>query len=136
MYENFSVEWSLDEKTGGTQAAATKENWQEAVDEFYENETKKQPEQNQPEQPVATQNDKKSAEKKDTVATSTITVIVNGRTVTLRGKSSYYFVDVLDFYPFDVSTAHGQTVVTQINGEKADFSQPVKAGDVIDLYWK
>jgi len=63
-------------------------------------------------------------------------VIVNGRPVTLRGKADYCFVDVLDFYPFDVSRAHGETVVMQINGEKAEFTSPLSAGDVIDLYWK
>ncbi len=111
VYENFSVEWFMEEKAG--EAAATQEDWQESVEESDEAETEKK-----------------------TVQSADTTVIVNGRAVTLRGKNSYYFVDILDFYPFDVSTAHGQTVVTQINGEKADFSQPVKAGDVIDLYWK
>ena len=63
-------------------------------------------------------------------------VIVNGRPVTLKGKSAYCFVDILDFYPFDVSQAHGQNVVMQINGEKAEFTSPLAAGDAIDLYWK
>jgi len=65
-----------------------------------------------------------------------ITVTVNGRPVTLKGKAGYCFVDILDFYPFDVSQAHGETVVMQINGEKADFTSVLSVGDVIDLYWK
>jgi hypothetical protein len=62
-------------------------------------------------------------------------VIVNGRPVTLKGKAQYCFVDILDFYPFDVSQAHGQNVVMRINGEGAEFTSPLSAGDVIDLYW-
>ena len=65
-----------------------------------------------------------------------VRLLVNGKAVTLKGKSSYVFVDILDFYPFDVSVAHGETVVMQVNGEKAEFTTQVTAGDIIDLYWK
>ena len=63
-------------------------------------------------------------------------ITVNGKVVILKGKKQYVFVDILDFYPFDVSKAYGQTVVLQINGNKAEFSSPIKDSDIIDLYWK
>ncbi|MBP3610035.1 MAG: rod shape-determining protein [Lachnospiraceae bacterium] len=146
VYENFSVEWSLEEKAGV--AAAAQEYYQETAAEHEEEkqassmdqqETRKTEtqvlEKTEPAQPAGTVPVQGTSSASPLQSTD-VTVIVNGRAVTLKGKSSYWFVDILDFYPFDVSTAHGQTVVTQINGEKADFSHPVKAGDVIDLYWK
>lgn len=128
VYENFTVEWSLEEKA----------EFAEEVAGAIEDVNTEQAEAEQGEIPLQ----KPPMEKEPAVASPTpqgavdITVIVNGRPVTLRGKSLYYFVDILDFYPFDVSTAHGETVITQINGEKADFSSLIHAGDVIDLYWK
>lgn len=131
VYENFSVEWSLEEKhpemtldevlTVEAEAAAT-------VSTAAEEHSLAAEVQKVVDTAVLT-----------SAASQTVTdllVIVNGRPVTLKGKNSYCFVDVLDFYPFDVSQAHGQTVVMQINGEKAEFTSPLTAGDIIDLYWK
>ncbi len=111
VYENFTVEWSLDEKKTETVS-----------------------EQNSKE------SDKEVPQTEDTVSetagNSAITLMVNGKTVILKGKTSYVFVDILDVYPFDVSASHGESVVMQVNGEKAEFVTPVTDGDVIDLYWK
>ena len=63
-------------------------------------------------------------------------VIVNHTPVVLRGKETYCFVDVLDFYPFDSSKAHGAEVVMTRNGEKAAFTDKLEAGDELELYWK
>ena len=141
VYENFTVEWSMEEKHTeqslddilNEEVAAVEEaaalssgNSQDAVTAPQETvePQKDATEFNATAQPVTPQ------------GAVDLMVIVNGRPVTLKGKNMYYFVDILDFYPFDVSTAHGQTVITQINGEKADFSSVLHAGDVIDLYWK
>lgn len=112
VYENFTVEWSLEPP-------------------IFEEELKE----------LETDMDNEGGiEEKEEVPASKPTIevrlLVNGKSVTLKGKSSYTFVDILDFYPFDVSVAHGETVVMQINGEKAEFRTPVTAGDIIDLYWK
>ena len=64
-----------------------------------------------------------------------IHITVNGIPVTLKNKSSYKFVDVLDFYPFDMSKMGGTSLITAVNGIKADFSQPIKNGDAIELRW-
>jgi len=128
VYENFSVEWNLEEKhpeltldevlNAEAEAAAT-------VYAAKENDSKS-------EEPVA----EAVSEPAMPQSAADLLVIVNGRPVTLKGKSSYCFVDILDFYPFDVSKAHGQTVIMQINGEKAEFTSLLNAGDSIDLYWK
>ena len=123
VYENFSVEWALEEKrpemtldevlTVEAEAAETVLQAAEAVNQ------------------AATVTEAPKASK----AVTDLLVIVNGRPVTLKGKTQYVFVDILDFYPFDVSQAHGENVVMQVNGEKAEFTSALSAGDVIDLYW-
>ena len=118
VYENFTVEWSLEPETFQEDMAELEELTEEILEE----------------KPVE--------QEKEVVVTPApkpvmeVRLIVNGKPVVLRGKSSYLFVDILDFYPFDVSVAHGETVVMQINGEKAEFTTKVNTGDIIDLYWK
>ena len=66
----------------------------------------------------------------------TIVVTVNDSSVEMTGKSGYTFVDIFDFYPFDLKTAGGTELVTRVNGEKAAFNAPLAAGDKIELYWR
>ena len=63
-------------------------------------------------------------------------ITVNGETVTLPKKSNPIFVDVFDVYPFDMTKAGGTRLVTRINGEDKDFTQPLQDGDKVDLYWE
>lgn len=132
VYENFTVEWSLEEKhTEPTLDDLLNEEAAAAA------ETLAAVENNTAVQGTAVQQPETKTSMPEVLQTaSDLLVIVNGRPVTLKGKASYCFVDILDFYPFDVSQAHGQTVIMQINGEKADFTSQLNAGDVIDLYWK
>lgn len=65
-----------------------------------------------------------------------IHVTVNKTPVTLKNKAVYKFVDVLDFYPFDMSKMGGTALITTINGEKADFSTEINEGDSIELRWE
>ena len=124
VYENFSVEWSMEEKYRETsldemltaEAAAAEEALQTA----------------KPEKQAAAVTETAAVPK----AAVDLRIIVNGRPVTLKGKAAYCFVDILDFYPFDVSQAHGERVIMQINGEQAEFTSVLNAGDIIDLYWK
>lgn len=67
----------------------------------------------------------------------TISVIVNSLPVELKGKSSYVFVDVFSFIDFDLKTsAPGRVVVTNLNGRRAEYMEPLKSGDVLEIYWK
>ena len=53
----------------------------------------------------------------------------------LRGKDSYHFVDVIDVIGFDINKPEGTDVLKTINKRSADFADPIKAGDVIELKW-
>lgn len=64
-----------------------------------------------------------------------ITVTVNGQQVTLSGKVNYIFVDIFDYYEFDLSTVRGE-IITTVNGKKAEYMQNIYDGDVIEVYWK
>lgn len=63
-------------------------------------------------------------------------VTVNGETVELMGKEEYIFVDVFDRITFDLTAGQGRAIATLVNGESAQFSQKLKDGDSIELYWK
>lgn len=66
---------------------------------------------------------------------NSIKITVNNTPVVLKNKNSYKLVDVLDFYPFDLSKMGGTELYTAINGIKSGFTDPVHAGDGIDIYW-
>lgn len=65
-----------------------------------------------------------------------IDVLVNNEVVTLTGKEDYVFVDIFDFIDFDLSTPRGGSVVTNHNGEPAQYMDPLNEGDVLEIYWK
>ena len=65
-----------------------------------------------------------------------ITVLVNKLPVTLKGKSSYVFVDVFSFIDFDLNDSRGRSIVTQLNKRRAEYMEPLTEGDIIDIYWE
>ena len=65
-----------------------------------------------------------------------ITVTINGENVVLKGKQSYIFVDILDVYPFDLSTATTSHLITKVNEKVADFTTSLSDNDNIDMYWE
>ena len=65
-----------------------------------------------------------------------IVVIVNQKPVTLAGKDSYQFVDVFDYIDFDTKTVKGRGIVTRVNGENAQYTQQLKNGDKLEIFWK
>ncbi len=68
--------------------------------------------------------------------TQTIHVLVNGELVTLKGKSDYIYVDVFQFYEFDLSKPKGKAVATMINGREAQYIEPLANGDRLQIYWR
>ena len=64
-----------------------------------------------------------------------ISVIVNGAPVRMTGKQSYIYVDIFDQINFDLSVSKGKAVATLINGRKADYTELLQDGDVIEIYW-
>lgn len=65
-----------------------------------------------------------------------IIVIVNRQAVTLKGKSSYVYVDVFDYINFDLSRSAGRVIVTTLNGRPAEYMETLNDGDIIEIYWK
>lgn len=65
-----------------------------------------------------------------------IYISINKEPIALRGKSNYILVDLFDFYPFDLTKAKGEELIITLNGEKAEFTAPLKDSDRIELYWK
>lgn len=63
-------------------------------------------------------------------------VFINQTPVWLSGKKSYIFVDIFDFYEFDLTAAAGRAIVTKLNGGKAAFSAALSEGDQIELGWQ
>ncbi len=65
-----------------------------------------------------------------------IFVTVNKKPVELSGKNEYVFVDIFDFIDFDLQNPKGKSVVTIHNGKDAQYMDPLKDGDVLEIYWK
>lgn len=68
--------------------------------------------------------------------TGPVFVTINGDVVEMPHKKNPIFVDVFDVYPFDMTKAGGTRLVTRINGEDKDFTEPVHDGDKIELFWE
>ncbi len=62
-------------------------------------------------------------------------VVVNQQPVTLRGKKVYVFVDIFDFYEFDLGNSQGRSIVTLLNGRPAQHFEELHDGDDIKIYW-
>ena len=77
-----------------------------------------------------------SAETEVAVQECDLKINVNSTPVVLKGKREYRVVDILDFYEFDVSTAHGNRVVIKVNGAPSGFSTRIAHGDFVELYWE
>ena len=54
----------------------------------------------------------------------------------MRGKNSYVFVDVFSFINFDLNAGGGRSIVTNLNGRRAEYMEPLKEGDAIEIYWE
>lgn len=78
----------------------------------------------------------KQIEKEEEVQTNEITVFVNGEKILLSGKETYIYVDIFDRITFDLQAGGGRAIATLINGRDAQFSEEIKEGDKIELYWK
>ena len=156
VYENFTVELLIDdtpheeeshvepgdvvpEDAEAEKAAAdTEEKKDEAEPEKTapEDEEKKQAEgdnEDKASEAAAEPEDKKASESVDDTA---ITVIVNDAPITLSGKKGYVFVDVFDHIDFDLSKPHGKMVITKKNGMRAEYSESIKDGDRLEIYWE
>ncbi|MCH5281419.1 MAG: cell division protein FtsA [Lachnospiraceae bacterium] len=66
----------------------------------------------------------------------TLHVYVNGQLIELSGKPDYIYVDVFQFYEFDLTKPQGTAVETLINGRKAQYTEKLANGDRLEIFWK
>lgn len=110
VYENFTIDWTV--LSFGV--APEPENRYNATisdtssEVSSEDESPEEKEEEAPEKPEGS-----------------VTVMVNGESVTMTGKQNYIFVDVFDWYSFDLSAGKGRAIATLVNGKEAEFSQPL-----------
>jgi sulfur carrier protein ThiS len=65
-----------------------------------------------------------------------ITVTVNGKPINLPPKSTgYMFIDIFNYIDFDLTAPEG-IIALKLNGNDANYTDMIKAGDLIDIYWK
>ncbi len=63
-------------------------------------------------------------------------ITVNGEKKTIKSdKSRHIFVDIFNYIDFDVSKPQGN-IVLKLNGKQAGFTDALKSGDEIDIYWE
>ena len=43
---------------------------------------------------------------------------------------------VFNYYDFDLTVSKGRAIITNLNGENAQFTAPLSDGDEIELMWK
>ena len=125
VYDNFTLDWTTLAYAAAEQADENGEAIQREEAEDYGVETAE-------EQSVSDAD----AVPQSTSLNQTIQVFVNGETVTLTGKKEYIFVDIFDYYNFDLKAGNGRGVITLLNGEEAAYVAVLKNGDQITLGWK
>lgn len=65
-----------------------------------------------------------------------VVISVNGRTVVLDDdRSQYIFVDIFNHIDFDLTRPQG-TIVLKLNGQQAAFTDIIRSGDTVEIYWK
>ncbi len=83
------------------------------------------------------ENTKEETEKVETdeQGNARIVIICNQKPLVLEGRKVYRFVDLFDYIDFDTSKMRGNGIVTKVNGEKAQYTQELKNGDKVEIYW-
>ncbi|MDO5518322.1 MAG: cell division protein FtsA, partial [Clostridium sp.] len=65
----------------------------------------------------------------------TISVTINGSKTLMAGKTAYAIVDIFNYIDFDLTVPKGNIVLT-LNGEKCAYTESIKDGDIIEIYWE
>lgn len=77
-----------------------------------------------------------SDKEKNPQAGNEIVVFINGQQVRMMGKEKFIFVDIFNFYDFDLASANGRAIITNLNGVSAQFTAVLSDGDKIELRWQ
>ena len=121
IYENFTLYWNAE---------------MDETEELPEAEETTEAGSGTHEESAAGEGSSAVAEAGNTGGNTRVTVIVNGTPDTLTGKVNYVFVDVFSFIEFDLSKPAGRNIVTRLNGRNAEYMEPLKEGDVLEIYWE
>lgn len=147
VYENFSVIWTMEQlslsdveqyESGGAQAV-TYADLPDGDDETgqAEKEDFEEPEETKKRLSDSMKTARLNQEGEPAADSGVLLeIFVNGKPVTLRGKPSYIFVDLFEFFDFDLSVQQGKSIVTKLNGRNAQYMEPLSAGDTIEIYWR
>lgn len=135
VYENFTIEWTV-----LSYAVAYQPKEDEIAEQTTDVEEKDVAAVAEKQETAAEETEavteEGSAEPEAAGEKTVIHIEVNGEAIALAGKSDYIFVDVFNVYPFDLSASRGRSVVTKVNGRKAQFAEPLQDGDRVEIYWK
>lgn len=121
IYENFTLSWKSE--MDGAEELPETEDTTEANPETHEEST-------------VGEGGGTASETENLGENTRMTVIVNGMPVALTSKVNYVFVDVFSFIEFDLSKPAGRNIVTRLNGRNAEYMEPLKEGDVLEIYWE
>ena len=65
-----------------------------------------------------------------------IHVTVNGTPIEMSDRADYIFVDIFNYYEFNVNEKGHKGVGTTINGRPCAYVDPIREGDAIEIFWK
>lgn len=144
VYENFSVEWTVLETRTHIDDMAEKESApaehekekaqeEQTPDPAEVQGTAEVKETEKAEEEPEAQGESEGEEEQEEI---TVQVTVNKEPITMSGKKEYIYVDVFDYIEFDLNDSRGRSIVTHLNGENAEYTAPLKNGDIIDIYWE
>lgn len=163
VYENFNIEWTIlsfrthesdadaQEASEGTEegadvtealadenadGAAENENLAQSAESLEQTSEKEEKQENEETKEKADPETEEETVHVEEQSVHSVEVIINGTSVTLTGKVSYTFVDIFDFYEFDLSASAGRGIITKLNGQNAQYIAELKDGDEIVLAWK
>lgn len=130
VYDNFNVIWTMEELSL-SDVEKDKEN-EETYDEIPE-ETIEETYDEIPDETIEETSEETNEAEQES---GDIDIIVNSKPIHLSGKDVFIFVDVFDYIDFDLSKPQGKSVATLLNGANAQYTERLKNGDRLDIYWE
>lgn len=136
VYENFSIDWEMEEKKTMVipeMPEETPEQSKEKIQKILAETMDEKEEQVQEADPSNNETEDLLPEEQ---SVHDIEVTTNEKNFTLSGKKKYTLIDAFDAYGFDVSEGMGKELVLKINGVEAQFISRIRENDVIEIFWK
>ncbi len=128
VYDKFAVEWVFTKEDTNTKEENTRQ---------QDNEQKTFA-KTQIENKITGKSEANATEKSkvSSILKQDIHIKVNGNPLTMKGKTTYVFVDIFDYIDFDLTKPRGKGIVTTVNGQQAQYMQMLSEQDDVIIYWK